>query len=144
MKKLAIVVLLVVAGCHRQTMGKSVGGGGAATAREAIEAFILAGKAQDYDRMSLVFGTKDGPARGTTPKVELEKREFVMMRCLRHDRFQIGDATATPTGERISTVKLWFRDLTASANFSAVEGPNSRWYVLSFAIDDMQKICTAL
>src|SRR5262245_45159873 len=91
-KKLAIVALLVVAGCHRTGAGIPIASSGASSAREAIEAFILAGKAQDYDRMGLIFGTKEGPARGRINKTDLEKREFIMMRCLRHDRFQIGDA----------------------------------------------------
>src|SRR5690242_4797424 len=115
-KKLAIVVVVVLAGCHQAGIGPKTAGG-APTPREAVDRFIGAAKAQDYDGMSLVFGDKRGPARATTPKAELEKRLFVMMRCLRNDRIQIGAESPTPLGERYIPVQFTLRDLTASSNF---------------------------
>jgi len=94
--------------------------------------------------MGLVFGDNRGPARGSIAKADLEKREFIFMRCLRHDRFQIGGETATPTGTRVLASQLWFKDLTVTTNFTVVEGPSGRWYVKEFKIDDMQPICTSL
>ena len=145
MKKLAIATLLVLAGCRGQSAGSGPARqGGANSPREAIERFLGTAKTQDYDGMGLVFGTKRGAARGTIAKAELEKREFIFMRCLRHDRFQIGGETPRPTGERTMGVQLWFKDLTASSNFTVVEGPGGRWYVQDFKIDDLQTICTSL
>ena len=145
MKKLAIAALLVVAGCRGQSAGSGPARqGGANSPREAIERFLGTAKAQDYDGMGLVFGTNRGAARGTIAKAELEKREFIFMRCLRHDRFLVGGETPRPTGERTMSVQLWFKALTASSNFTVVEGPAGRWYVLDFKIDDVQSICTSL
>ena len=156
MKKLAIATLLVVAGCRGQA---PVSGpariGGAGTPREAIERFIGAAKAQDYDGVSLAFGTADGPARTSPPKSltraqrktwpeDLKKREFIFMRCLRNDRFQVGGETPTPTGTRVAGVQLWFKDVTASTSFTLVEGPSGRWYVQDLKLDDLQPICTSL
>jgi hypothetical protein len=144
-KKLAIATLLVVAGCRGHTAASGPARqGGANSPRDAIERFMSTAKAQDYDGMGLVFGDNRGPARGSIAKVDLEKREFIFMRCLRHDRFQIGGETATPTGTRVLAAQIWFKDLTASTNFTVVEGPSGRWYVKEFKIDDVQPICTSL
>jgi hypothetical protein len=144
-KKLAIVALLVVAGCRGQIAGSvPATSGGANSPREAIERFLSTAKSQDYDAMGLVFGSAEGPARATIAKAELEKREFIFMRCMRHDRFLIGSETATPVGERVIGAQLWFKDLTASTNFTVVEGPSRRWYVKEFKLDDLQTICTSI
>lgn len=143
-KKLAIAALLVVAGCRGQAGSGPASAGGANSPREAIERFLGTAKAQDYEGMGLVFGSAKGPARATIAKAELEKREFIFMRCMRHDRFQIGSETATPIGELVIGTQLWFRDLTASTNFTLVEGPNARWYVKDFKLDDLQPICTSI
>lgn len=156
MKKLAIAIMLVVAGCRGQSAASGPARqGGAGTPREAIERFVGAAKAQDYDGMSLAFGSADGPARTTMPKSltkkqratysdDLKKREFIFMRCLRNDRFQVGSETTTPTGGRVLGAQFWLRNVTASTTFTVVEGPSGRWYVQDFKMDDLQSICTSL
>ena len=145
MKKLAIATLLVLAGCRGQSAGSGPARqGGANSPREAIERFLGTAKAQDYEGMGLVFGTAKGPARNTIAKTDLEKREFYFMRCLRHDRFQIGGEQQTPTGTRVLATQLWFKALTVTTSFTVVEGPGGRWYVQQFKPDDVQSICTSL
>jgi len=155
-KKLAIGLLLGVAGCRGPSTDMAPSRiGGAGSPREAIERFIGAAKAQDYDAMSLAFGTADGPARTSPPKSltraqrkrwpeDLKKREFIFMRCLRNDRFQVGGETSTPTGTKVSGVQLWLKDLTISTTFTVVEGPNGRWFVQDLKLDDLQPICTSI
>lgn len=143
-KKLAIVALLVVAGCRGQTTTAGPRAGGASTAREAVERFLATAKSQDYDGMGLVFGSKAGPARATIEHVELQKRQFIFMRCFRHDRSQIGIETGKPTGERSIGAQVWYKDLTATTNFTLVQGPNERWYVEQFEPDPLQRICASL
>jgi len=143
-KKLAIATLLVVASCRGQVGTGTTRAGGASTPREAIERFVGTAKAQDYDGMALVFGSAAGPARATIAKPELEKRQFIMMRCLRHDRIQIGGETATPTGKRVLSAQLWLKDLTATTDFTVVQGPNERWYVEQMEMDPLQQFCASL
>ena len=144
-KKLAIVALVVLASCRGRPSGTGpVRAGGAPTPKEAIERFVSTAKAQDYDGMALIFGSAAGPARATIPKAALEKRQFIMMRCLRHDRIQIGSETSTGSGKRVMSGQLWFKDLTATTDFTLVQGPNERWYVEQFGMDPLQPICTAL
>ncbi len=142
-KKLAIAALLVVAAC-RPTTTAGPRAGGANSPRDAVERFLATAKSQDYDGMGLVFGSKAGPARSTIGKVELQKREFIFMRCFRHDRFDIGTETGKPTGERVLGTQIWFKDLTASTSFTLVQGPNERWYVEQFEPDPLQRICAAI
>jgi len=143
-KKLAIAVLLVLVACRGPLGRGGPNAGGAGTPKEAIERFLSAAKAQDYDAMGLIFGSADGPARATIPKADLEKRQFIMMRCLRHDRYTVGTETPTPTGERMAPVQFVYRDLTLTSNFAVVQGPNGRWYVKQFDPDALQSICTSL
>ncbi len=145
-KKLAIAALLVmaVAGCRGRMGTGTTRAGGANSPREAIERFLGTAKAQDYEGMGLIFGSAKGPARATIQKAELQQREFIFMRCMRHDRYQIGGETQTATGDRVLGVQLWLKDLTASSNFTVVEGPNGRWYVQEFQPDPLQPICTSL
>ena len=105
--------------------------------------FLAAAKAQDLDAFGRAWGTPQGPAIETWSRDDREKREIIMMGCLRHDRFQILAETPAMTGERVLTVELRFKDLTASSNFSVVQGPKSRWYVQQFEPKDLERICVA-
>src|SRR5262245_3387902 len=68
-KKLAIVVLLVFTACHRKVTVTSAptatvdANAGAATARDALQKFMAAGKAQDLQAMAEIWGSKSGSAR---------------------------------------------------------------------------------
>ncbi len=142
MKKLATVLLLAVLGCHRQPA--STAPSGADSGRQAVERFLTTARAPDYDGMGAVWGTVQGSARTTMNRSQMEQRLFVMMKCLRHDRFQVLSETPTPAGERSYVVQLAHRTVTASSNFVAVMGPGGRWYVREFKPEDLQAICTSI
>jgi len=141
LKKLAIVVLLVVAACNRRHSVTGVSG--APTPRGAMEMFLAAAQAQDHDAFGRAWGSSSGPALGTWSREEREQRGFILMKCLRHDRFQILTEMPSTRGERILTVELRFKTLTASSNFTAVQGPGARWYVSGFEPKDLQEICVS-
>ena len=115
-----------------------------ASPREALQQFLSVAKAQDFAAMGLVWGSTDGPARSKFGRTELEQREFVMMKCLRHDRYQVLSESPAVAGKRLFTVELGLRDLTASSTFTAIQGPRGRWYIEIFGIEDLQKICTSM
>ena len=141
MKKLAIVVLLVVAACHRQNAVSGVTG--APTARAAVEMFLAAGKAQDLEALGRIWGTSSGPAAATLDRTVREQREVIMMPCLKHDTFQVVAEVTSAGVNRVLSVELSYKDLTASSNFIATQGPGSRWYVQQFEPKDLQMICVA-
>jgi hypothetical protein len=143
-KKLAIVVLFVLAGCRRQVQVGSAPGSntpGAASAREALQFFMAAAKAQDIQAMSNVWGTSSGPARSTMDKDELEKREIYMMLCLKHDSYHVLGEAPSPGGERVMAAEIKFQDLTRTTNFIATRGPNDRWYVRTLELEALNDIC---
>ena len=142
MKKLAIAILLVVSACHRQQAGDKTAG--AATPREALDRFMATAKAQDYDGMSGIWGTAKGPAMATIDRTTRQQREYIMMKCLKHDKFQVLSDQPTASSQRVLTVQVSFKDLTAQSDFTAVVGPEGRWYILEFKPDPLQAICTSI
>ena len=144
MKKLAIVGMLVVAACTRPvSVGTAANPNtpGAATAREAVQKFLAAAKAQDLQAMSIVWGTSAGPARSTMDRQELEQREIILLCYLKHDAYKIGSESPATNGERVFDVEMKYRDLTRSANFFATPGPAGRWYLRTFENEKLTDIC---
>lgn len=116
---------------------------GAASARAAVLAFLDAGKNQDLQALSAVWGTTDGSVRdtGTIPRDEMEKRELVMLCYLNHDSHQILSEAPSTNNERVLAAELKRGTLTRTANFYAVAGPDSRWYVRGFDMESLTDLC---
>jgi hypothetical protein len=136
--------LLVLAGCRRQVQVGSAPGAnapGAATAREALQLFMASAKAQDIQAMSNIWGSSSGPARSTMDKDELEKREIIMMTCLKHDSYHVLGEAPAPGGERVMAAELKYQDLTRSTNFTATRGPESRWYIRTLELEPLRDLC---
>jgi hypothetical protein len=149
-KKLAVVVLLVVAGCQRKVEVGSVpsatpvaNASGAATAREALQLFLATAKAQDLQAMSNIWGSASGSARSSSvmSASELEQREIVLMKCLRHDSYTVHGETPAAGGERVFSVELKLGTLMPRTDFTATPGPAGRWYIRTFDLDRLQQIC---
>ena len=144
MKKLAIVGLLVVAACTRQvSVGTAANPNapGGATAREAVQKFLAAAKAEDLQAMSNVWGTSAGPARSTMDRQQLEQREIILLCYLKHDSYRITNESPGADGERVFDVETTYRGLTRSANFFATPGPAGRWYLRAFDNEKLKDIC---
>jgi len=131
---------VVVSTATRPATGNATGG---ADALGAIRAFMAAAKQQDLQALGGVWGNANGPARDAISREELEKRELIMMRCLRHDRYDIAGEAPNPGGSRAMVVNLTYKDVSRSTNFVVVRGPANRWYVEKFDLDPLQGICLA-
>jgi hypothetical protein len=145
MKKL-IVSLLLVGACTKVVSGPvpataSSKQGGAPDAVSAVRGFLEAAREPDFQAMGGFFGDAQGPARQALAREELEKREVIMARCLRHDSYDIVGDAPNPGGGRNFVVNLTFRDLSRSSNFQVVMGPEHRWYVQSFDPSALNDIC---
>ena len=108
----------------------------------AVRGFLDAAKEPDLQAMSVLFGDTQGAARDGLPREELEKRELIMVRCLRHDRYNIVNDAPAPGGGRTFSVNMNFRGLSRSSNFQVVKGPSNRWYVQKFDLGALNDICT--
>ena len=153
MRKLAILVLVVMAGCKRQvnvttapakpattTNANATGG---STHREALTWFLRAAKVQDVQAMANVWGTTRGPARTLMEPQEMEQRIIYMMRCLRHDVANIMAETPAEGAKRIFAVQLKLGTLTAVTDFTTTPGPDARFYVETLQLEKVNSICTA-
>jgi len=143
-KKLAIVLLLVIAGCRRQVVVSTAPGvntPGGASARDAVQRFMAAAKAQDLQAFSNVWGSTAGPARTNMDKDELEQRQIILLCYLKHDSYRVLSEAPAANGERVLTLENKYQDLTRTANFFATRGPENRWYVREFDPESLRAIC---
>jgi len=114
---------------------------GAADPLGAVKGFLAAAKDQDLQAMGGIFGDAEGAARDRIPRQELEQRELFMVRCLRHDRYDIVANAPSAGGGQTIAVNLSFKELTRSTSFAVVQGPERRWYVQKFEPSTLQDIC---
>lgn len=150
MKKLIVSLLLVGVSTACATRVVTVpgpvadgnGSGGAPDAVGAVRGFLAAAKEPDLLAMGRLFGDAQGPAREALAREDLEKREVIMARCLRHDSYDIVTDAPNPGGGRNFVVNLNFHELSRSANFQVVMGPERRWYVQSFDPTALMDICS--
>ena len=115
--------------------------GGAANPREAIKHFMNAVAAEDLQRLGELWGTSEGAARDRMDRDELEEREIVMLRCLRHDRYEILGEIPSPGGGHAFVVAVTRKEVTRRTNFVSVKGPNDRWYVRETDMNRLKDIC---
>jgi hypothetical protein len=155
-RKLLLIGLLFAGACKSHTVEvpvttapspvPSVGtsSSGAASPRLAVDAFLAAVRGQDLQAMSSVWGDKNGPVRDTKvfSREEMEQRELILIRCLKHDSFRVlGDSPALD-GERSLRVELVRGTLVRSTDFSIARA-GDRWYVRTYAVDATKDLCTA-
>ena len=155
MKNLAIVLLLVAAGCQRQVAVSTtptttasppaVTGSvpGAASASDAVRLFLAAITAQNVQALADVWGTKDGSIRRNVPMDEVEKRAIYLMRCLRHESYVVQTESPAAGGDRVMMIQLKRGPLAPSGLFTMTEGPQGRWYVSNLDTEAFNSICTA-
>ena len=116
-----------------------VTGGG--DARAAAQAFLDAGKAQDLQALSTVWGNNQGPLRNQISHDELEKRELIMMCFLKHDTDSIGGPRASAGSRIVFTVTLTQGQVSRATTITTMVGPSSRWYVEKIDLRPIEAMC---
>jgi hypothetical protein len=114
---------------------------GAADARSAVQAFLDAGKNQDLQAMSAVWGSDKGPLRNQEARAVLEKRELVMMCFLRHDTDSIGTPSAAAGSRMVFPVTMRRGTLLRLTTITTMVGPSSRWYVETIDLPRIEAFC---
>jgi hypothetical protein len=135
--------LLLLAACATGTQTVANNGQltGAATPRLAVDQFLKAVNAKDIQAMSTVFGTKDGPARETMDRTELEKREIILACYFAHDTNRVLGEDQGSGGHREVRVELKKGNLTRETTFYTIQGPGRRWYVDNMDIAAVRDFC---
>ncbi len=135
--------LLLLAACStgRQTIANDGQLTGGATAQLAVDQFLTAVKAKDIQAMGTVFGTKNGPARETMDRTELEKRLIILACYFNHDSARtLGEDRGTQ-GHRELRVELKKGNMTRQTTFYTIQGPRNRWYVDNIDIASVRDFC---
>jgi hypothetical protein len=114
---------------------------GAPDAHSAAQAFLDAGKAQDLQALSVVWGSASGPLRNMISHDELEKRELVIMCFLRHNADSIGSPEAAAGNRIIFPVVLTQGAITKKTVLTTMLGPSSRWYVEKIDLRPIEPLC---
>jgi hypothetical protein len=114
---------------------------GGSDARAAAQAFLDAGKAQDLQALSAVWGNNQGPLRNQISHAELEKRELIMMCFLKHDTDSIGKP-APAAGSRVTfPVTVTQAQVSKATTITTMLGPSSRWYVEKIDLRAIEAMC---
>jgi hypothetical protein len=145
-KRLAVVLLMLVGACRsaggpsaNQQQGRAAG---APAPRAAVDGFLGAVRSQDLQAMSNYWGSEKGPARNALSRDVLEKRELVMQCYLTHDRYNVLNELSGDKGRRVLRVQLMKGQITKETNFTAVQGPDQRWYVEEVDLSATAELCT--
>lgn len=116
---------------------------GAASARESVETFMTAVKAQDLQTMAAVWGNSRGPAREQFDREQLEKRLIVIQCKLDHEQwaFAADRARLISGGRQDFQVRLRQKQVEATTSFTTIQGPTGRWYVEIVDLDPLRDFC---
>jgi len=104
---------------------------------------MAAAKLQSVQSLSLWWGDSQGPTRDQLDKDQLEKRELIMLKCLKHDRYNVVGDAPSAGGARDVIVNLMYRDAESTTHMTVVPGPNSRWYVQDVDLKPLHSVCVA-
>jgi hypothetical protein len=122
------LLLLVFIGACRQPRTGSVTG--ARSSQEAVMQFLDAGRAQDLQAMSAVWGDDQALTREREDRQQLERRLLIIVCYLKHDESRIGAATPGEAGRVLHEATLTRGQQTATLPFTTVRNRNDgRWYV---------------
>jgi hypothetical protein len=139
----AVVALAGVLACRSVPARTSTGDQtGAPSPRAAVDRFLAAVRAQDLQALSVVWGTKSGPARDNIQREELEKREVIMTQCLSNDSASFVDDTPGLGGDHLVHFTLYRGSVTRTTAFTTQEDASSRWYVKEIDLKGVHS-CTA-
>jgi hypothetical protein len=114
---------------------------GAPNARAAVQAFLDAGKAQDLQALSVVWGSTSGPLRNSESHNTLEKRELIMMCFLKHETDSIGAPSVAAGSRVVFPVTLTRGNLSRTTTITTMLGPSSRWYVETIDLPKIEALC---
>lgn len=116
---------------------------GAATSRDAVEAFMRAVKLQDLQTMSAVWGTLRGPAREQIEREELEKRLIIIQCKLDHDRWSYAEdrPRLLAGGKQEFRVRITQKQAEGVTSFSTILGNDGRWYVEIVDLEPLGEFC---
>lgn len=136
-----LLLLVFIGACRQPRSGAMTG---ARSSQEAVMQFLDAGRAQDLQAMSAVWGDAEAPTRERVDRQELERRLLIIVCHLRHDESRIGAASPGEAGRVMHDATLTRGDVTATLPFTTVRNRNDgRWYVENVDLRPASGFCTS-
>lgn len=123
--------------------GAPSGASGGADAASAVRGFMAAAKLQSVQSLAMWWGSANGPTRDAMSRNELEKRELIMLRCLKHDRYDVVGDAPSAGGARDMVVNVTYRNAANTTHLTVVPGPDNRWYVQDVDLQSLHSTCVA-
>lgn len=120
---------------------------GAASATTAVQRFLELANARDYAGMGWLFGTRQGPFAAGLSARDAELRMYLFACLLRHDRAELIGERSIPgsTGSALRYDAVLTRGaLRDTVPFTAVLGPQQRWFVQSVDTEVLTRSDAAL
>jgi len=135
----ASIVLLALACSGRSDIAtvRGAASGGVAPAL-AVERFLNAVNARDYQTMGRLFGTRNGSVLDRDPRAEVEERMFALASILAHQDYALEGETPVPgrLGEAVRImVRLQIGERRALVPFTVVHSRQGAWLVEQIDIE---------
>lgn len=105
---------------------------GASTSELAVRGFLEGANAEDYQQMSSLFGTRDGPAVDRFGVTDVEQRMIFLSKLLEHESYELRQANLSQLGpDRVRYVVELTGTRKGRVNVPvvAVPGSDGRWFV---------------
>ena len=104
---------------------------GAPSPRAAVDRLLSAIRAQDLQALGAVWGDKRGAARDIMPRDEYDQRVIVMQCYFSHDQARVLSGPTTKSDTVLFNLELSKGTIRAQTTAKTLQGPGSRWYVLT-------------
>jgi len=117
------------------------GTSGSADPTSAVRGFMAAAKLQSVQSLSMWWGDVNGPTRDQMDKDELEKRELIMLKCLKHDRYDLVGEAPTTGGAHDVILNVIYHESANTTHLTLVVGPHNRWYVQAVDLQPLHSVC---
>ena len=138
LRKVALLFLLTACSSAGRNSGPLTG---SPAPQLAAEQFLRAANAGDLQAMSAEWGTKDGPARESMDRTQLEKRLTILACYFKHDSARVVGEANGMGGHRDVRVELIKGNLKRLTTFYTIKGPSDRWYVENMDIASVRDFC---
>jgi hypothetical protein len=114
---------------------------GGTDAAGAVRGFMAAAKMQNVQSLAMWWGSSNGPTRDAMSRDELEKRELIMLKCLKHDRYDVVGDAPSAGGGRDMVVNVTYRSSEHMTHMTVVPGPSNRWFVQDVDLQSLHSTC---
>ena len=129
--KRIVLALVLLAACRSAPPREGSEVTGAATPQAAVDRLLAAIRAQDLQALGAVWGDKRGSARDIMPRDEYDQRVIIMQCYFSHDQSRMLSGPTTKVDTVLFNVELTKGQARATTTAKTLQGPGSRWYVLT-------------